>query len=223
MTFRHRKNLCCEKLGRCCNLNNMLLLINVENLCKFCHNGLLAITHSSSENVSQAWQDIELLVLTWQHHVGMGPGEGGKTQADTNTCLYFCLLTLQKQLTDCDAWMLVYWEESFFKDTALSLSVFAGSSVIMPFLHLSHSAFLFPFLCVCVCVLPEGKIRHEPWKQALQSWPTLVADYLEIDKAPVRCYYHLLTHKLALFIIFPFSTFLLIWSSVCLSISPCSI
>lgn len=177
MTFRQRINLCFEKLG-CYRL--MLRICD-----EFCHSCLLAITHNSAKkNALQAWQDIELLVLTWQHYVGMGPSEGGKKQADTNACLYFCLLTLQKRLTGCDAWMSLYWEESFFKDTALSLSVFAGSSVIIHSLHLSHSAFLFPFLCV----LPEGKIRHEPWKQALQSWPTLVADYLGLDRAPVRCH-----------------------------------
>lgn len=71
------------------------------------------------------------------------------------------------------------WKECFFKGTALSLSVFAANSMIMllsstlsPYLSLSLSH----CLCVWVCVLPPGKIRHESWKQALQSYSTLQID-----------------------------------------------
>lgn len=94
----------------------------------------------------------------------------------TRTRVYFCHLTLERQLTDYNVWMFVYWKECVSKGMALRLSVFAGSFMIMLFSS-SLSLFLFPFLCVCLCVcvrtLPEGKIRHELGKQALQSWSVL--------------------------------------------------
>lgn len=48
-----------DELWCCClNLNNMLRLINAEKLCWWQnHSCLLAITHSSVENVSQAWEN----------------------------------------------------------------------------------------------------------------------------------------------------------------------
>lgn len=76
------------------SLNNMLLKTDAGKLCR------VGITHSSAEHMSEVWQDTRLLLLTWLHHVGMGPDEGSKQWADTDVCLYFCLLTLEKQLVD---------------------------------------------------------------------------------------------------------------------------
>ena len=61
--------------------------------------------------------------------------------------------------------MSVYWKEYVFKGMALSLSVFAGSFMIMLFSS-SLSLFLFPFLCVCLCVCVRA---HASWEQD-QTW-----------------------------------------------------
>lgn len=151
----------------------MLLLINVKKLCWYLSK--LPASHCSQFSwkcfTGMRRHDIELWVLTWLHHVGMGPGEHGKQQADTDTCVYFYHLTLEKQLADRNVWMFVSWKEHFFKGAALSLSVFAGSSMIMLFSSLSlYLSLSFPFfsLSLSVHVLPEGEIRHEVWEQALQ-------------------------------------------------------
>lgn len=85
------------------------------------HSSLLAITHSSAANVLQAWQDGALVAPTWLHHVGMGPSEGGKQQADTNTCFYFCLLTFQekphwpKSTDACACWKELFQGHSAYQ------------------------------------------------------------------------------------------------------------
>lgn len=173
------------------------------------HSSLLAITHSSAANVLQAWQDGALLAPTWLHHVGMGPSKGGKQQADTNTCLYFCLLTFQEKPRwpkKRGWWCLL--ERAFSR--ALSLSGFSWSSVITSSLQPAS-------LCLSL-FFPS----HASWGQD-QAWVlktgssklAYLAHNQEKKRAPVRC--SLLRHKRSLC-----TTFLFIWWPGCLPVSPCS-
>lgn len=43
----------------------------------------------------------------------MGPSEGGKQQAETETCVYFRYVTLEKQLVDRNAGMFADRKERF--------------------------------------------------------------------------------------------------------------
>lgn len=136
-----------------------------------------------------------------------------------------------KQPTDSNKWMFVLWKECLFKGTALSLSVCAGSFMIMPCsspLSLPFS-FIF-FLCLwvsCMCALPQGKIRHELCKQALQScftlqtvkwnnWLLCSDSVVDGDSALVKYHYHSQTHNLSLSTTFPFSSFCL-FCQLCIS------
>lgn len=90
----------------------------------------------------------------------MGPSEDGKQQADIR--VYFCPLTLEDQLDDCCVRMFVYWKIVLFQVYSTQLISVCWELYEYAFsLQLSHSTFLFPFLPLCVCVFPEGKIRHE--------------------------------------------------------------
>lgn len=105
--------------------------------------------------------------LTWLHHMGMGPQWWCET-AGRQWCmfLYFCLLTLEEQLTDRDTLMSVYYKDNIVQDIAFNLSVFEAMGLYIPFTSLTLL-----FLSLFLHVHPEGKIRHEMWKQALQSSP----------------------------------------------------
>lgn len=99
-------------------------------------------------------------------------------------------------------------------------------------LHLSLSlpfSFIF-FLCLwvsCMCALPQGKIRHELCKQALQScftlqtvkwnnWLLCSDSVVDGDSALVKYHYHSQTHNLSLSTTFLFSSFCL-FCQLCIS------
>lgn len=164
-------------------------------------------------------QEVELLVLTWLHHVGMGPSEGGKQQANTDACVYFCPLTLEKQFADHNVWMMVYWKKHFFKGATLSLSGCAGSSMIMAFssavsLYLSLSFSLCACLRVCASwgqdqawALKAGSPKlycpADSWVEQLPFFFLNGDRGVEVE----RVKYHSLTHSLWLSTTFPFSIF----------------
>lgn len=64
----------------------------------------------------------------------------------TDICVYFCPLTLEKQLADRNAGMFVCWKE-LFQGYSLSLSVFTGSLFLTLSLRLSLS--ISPSVCLC--------------------------------------------------------------------------
>lgn len=190
MTFRQRKiyaariqNKSCpdmeiNELWCCLNLNNMLLLINAEKLCWLLT--LLPVSHYSQFIwkcfTGMRRQDVELLELTWLHHVGMGPREGGKQQADTDTCIF-----LSSDVREATHWLqrvdVCVLERVRFQGYGTPLISVCWKLYDYAFLFISLTLSLSFSLCVCLCVcvrtLPEGKIRHELGKQALQSWSVL--------------------------------------------------
>lgn len=165
----------------------MLLLINAEKL----HWLLLQlpINHYSQFSwkcfAGMRRHDMELLVLTWLHHVGMGPSEGGKQQADkhrlSSVCAhrYMCIF-LPSDVRETTHWLwdvrcLCIRKSSFSRVRHSAYQCLLVALWLCFSLQLSRPTFLFPFLPVrvCVCVFPEGKIRHELWKQPRQSCSTL--------------------------------------------------
>lgn len=88
-------------------------------------------------------------LLTWLHHMGIGPQWGCGT-AGRQWCmfLYFCLLMLEEQLSDCDTLMSVFYKDNIVQIIAFNISAFIWGYGIIYSLYLSHSAFLAPlFTC----------------------------------------------------------------------------
>lgn len=171
------------------------------------HSSLLAITHSSAANVLQAWHDGALLALTWLHHVGMGPSMGGKQRPDTNTCLYFCLLTLQEKTSLAEKHGCVCLSERAFSRT-LSLSGFPWSSVITSSLQPAS-------LCLSLFFsLSASWGQDQAWVlETGSSKLAYLAHNQEKKRGPVRC--SLLRHKRSLC-----TAVLFIWWPGCLPVSP---
>lgn len=185
-------------------------------------------------------KDGELEVLTWRHHAGMGNSENAEQQteelAQPCVCLhtkwiYLCPQMLEKQinLLTLTSGCLCFGKSAFSRVQHSAYQCVLVALWLWLALQLSLPTFLFHFLplfvSVCMCALPEGKIRHELCKQALQSCFTLQTfkwnNWLlcsdrgeDGDSVLVKYHYYSQTHNLSLSASFPFSIFLFILSVV---------
>lgn len=122
-------------------------------------------------------QDTVPSVLTWPHHGGMGPWEGGKQHADTHWLMpvfvytYVSPLMSKRRLVGHNVDVCVFEKNAFSRIQLSAYHCLLVTQWLCLSLQCSHTTSFFPFcpcVCVFVCRLPEGKIRHELWKQALQ-------------------------------------------------------
>lgn len=151
----------------------------------FCHSCLLAITHSTAENVLQVWQDVELLVLTWLHHVGMGPSEGCKQQI--HVCIFVFWHYRNNSLTEMRRCLCI-GKRAFSRVQHSAYQCLLGAL----WLRLLFISLTLPFSFLCVRA-SWGQDRAWALKTG-SSKLAYLAHYQEVERAPVKYSYHLLTH-----------------------------
>lgn len=135
--------------------------------------------------------------LTWLHHMGMGPSEGAKRQADNDAFFFwhFWLLALEERLAYCDTLMSLCYKENIFKDIALILSVFAWGPEIIYSLHLSHYAFVVPVLYMRFLRARSGMSSENKLFKSLPPLKSIEGVCNPVANAQVFASLHLFAHR----------------------------